>query len=208
MYRFVGCLAAAVFLSNAAALASPVYVVAAPVRPPDASDLHTTAGIFIDYALVADPVTHTVGERLTLWDATTARDEVFSVGPAATLDGLPISCDNERAQTNSTIFQYIQAEHMCSNLPKALQPGTTWITLVYWNAPKPKNDLQVRDTYRGTDEIHTILTTPSVCNSRGKACTRPLRSRHSEAAARSRTFVLQCGSYGRRNSPSRRATHP
>jgi len=50
---------------------------------------------------------------------------------------------------------------MCTQLPKKLEPGKTWITILWWDAPKPKNDLQLRDVYPGTDEIHTLLTPPA-----------------------------------------------
>lgn len=141
-------MAALLFLpAGPGVVASPVYVVAAPVRPTNASAVHSTAGVFIDYGLIADPVTHIVAERLTIWDAVAGQDRVFSVGPAATLDGLRISCRN--------------AHHMCERLPKKLEAGKTWLSLVYWDAPKPANDLRVRDTYPGTDEIHTMATPPA-----------------------------------------------
>lgn len=59
------------------AKASPVYVVGAPTRPPIASDLHTTTGLFVSYGIVADAQSHVVAERLTIWDAVRARDVVW-----------------------------------------------------------------------------------------------------------------------------------
>lgn len=151
---------------SAAVLASPrsvgasVYVVGAPTRPAQSSALHVTAGVFVSYGVVADPVNHVVAERLTIWDAVAARDVAFSVGPAATIDGLPVSCEVQSNQAHSALLEFMRFEHMCTELPKKLEPGKTWLTLIYWDAPKPKNDLQVRDTYPGTDEIHTLYESP------------------------------------------------
>lgn len=147
--------------SSSLAQASPIYVVGGPTRPSIASEIHTTAGLFVSYGVVADPQDHVVAERLTIWDAVRARDVIYTVGPAATIDGIPISCDVGRDPNYSTVLEYMRLDHMCTQLPKKLEPGKTWITILWWDAPKPKNDLQLRDVYPGTDEIHTLLTPPA-----------------------------------------------
>lgn len=144
----------------AVAGASPVYVVGAPTRPSSSSMIHATAGVFVSYGVVADPITHVVAERLTIWDAVRGGDVIFSVGPAAKIDGMPISCNAKGPPTYSTMLEFMRFQHMCIELPKKLEPGKTWLTLIYWDAPKPRNDLQIRDTYPGTDEIHTLYESP------------------------------------------------
>lgn len=135
-------------------------VLGAPIRPSDPSRIHVTAGLFVSYGLVADPQAHVIAERLTIWDAVRSRDVTYSVGPAATIDGIPISCELGSEPNYSMMLDSIKAQHLCMRLPMKLEPGKTWLTIVWWDAPKPKNDLQLRDTYPGTDEIHTLMVAP------------------------------------------------
>jgi len=151
------CFGLGLFGPDIASDASPIYAIGAPIRPTESSQLHVTAGLFVNYGIVADPNTHVVAERLTIWDAVQGRDVVFSVGPAATIDGVPISCRFPAETNHSFVMDAMKFEHMCSQLPVKVQAGHTWLTLVWWTPPKPKNDLLVRDTYPGTDEIHTLI---------------------------------------------------
>lgn len=141
--------------------ASPVVAVGDPVRPQDASAIHVTAGIFVSYGVTADPASNVIAERLTIWDAVQRREVVFSVGPKATIDGKAISCQVQTDPHHDS--QWLEVMHMynmCTQLPERLEAGKTWIAILYWDAPKPRNDLQIRDTYPGTDEIHTLYESP------------------------------------------------
>lgn len=132
-------------------------VIASPTRPTLSTALHATAGVFVSYGITADPAGHIVAERLTIWDAVQHTERVFSVGPAATLDGLPIRCELSKSPAlDSNTLTVMRMQHMCTQLPKKLEPGKTWLVLIYWMPEKPKNDLQLRDTYPATDEIHVL----------------------------------------------------